>query len=424
MTTATRSVSDEVAGLGTADSRTVWLPTIDALRAVAATAVVFHHMYTLTFFFVSPAYAAAHPQKLFPGWRVVEGFGSWGVDLFFLLSGFLLCDYFWRPAGKRPLRGYYVRRFFRIAPAYYANVALLFLFFANHQALFSGPGVRQVAANASFLHWFFPSTSSSLNVNGALWTLSIEVALYALMPLLALLVAWRPVPMIVTLTALGLGYRLYVARAGGPLVRLLFPAGVDASSGNARLYVVRQFVGVLPIFMAGIAARWFLVRHQRPRIVTRPTRRPSLVLLVLLLVPSLALLDRGILRGNDYTHWVWFTAFDFALAVLLVPVVLYAARPVSGALGRSMRAATWLGRRSYGLYLWHFPVILSVYGRGPFASDPTVTHFAIRAVVIFAVSVGLAAASYSLIEKPALAYGRRVASARRRAPAASVASAA
>ena len=413
MTSATRSVSDEVAGLGTADSHTTtWLPTIEALRAVAASAVVVHHLYTLTFFFVSPSYAAAHPQKLFPGWRVVEGFGNWGVDLFFLLSGFLLCDYFWRPAGQRPLRGYYIRRFFRIAPAYYANIALLFLFFADHKALFSARGGQQVAANATFLHWFFPSVSSSLNVNGALWTLSIEVALYALMPLLALAVAWRPVPMLLFFTGLGLGYRLWVARAGGPLVEFYFHD--DIGPGNGRLYLVRQFVGILPIFMAGIAARWFLVKHRWPRIVTRPTSRPSMLLLVLLFVPSWALLDRGILLGNDFTHWVWFTGFDFALALLLLPAVLYAARPVAGALGWPMRAATWLGRRSYGLYLWHFPVILSVYGRGTFVRDPDTSHFVFRAAAVFAISIGLATASYAFIEQPALEFGRRLARGRRR----------
>lgn len=388
-----------------------WLPAVEALRAVAASTVVAHHLYTLSFFFVSPAYGAAHPQAKFPGWRIVEGFGSWGVDLFFLLSGFLLCEYFWRPC-RPSLRDYYRRRFFRIAPAYYVNVGLLFLFFAEHRLLFGASGARQVVANATFTHWLMPRTASSLNVNGALWTLSVEMLLYALMPLLAYAVARRPVVGSLTLLGAGLGYRAYVALAGGGLAEAVFPAGVDPDAGHIRLFLVRQFVGILPIFVIGVAARRMLSAQRLPAVLSAPHRRPSLLVLLALMLPSLLLLHLGVEKGNDHHHWIWFVGWDASLAAALVPALLYAARPVEAPLRPAMSAATWVGRRSYGLYLWHFPVILSVYGRGPMTRDPALTYLPLRILLVVLISLGLATASYALVERPGIAAGRAV---RRRA---------
>ena len=62
--------------------------------------------------------------------------------LFFMLSGYLLADTFWR-TEPADLRIYAIRRFFRIAPAYYVNLAILFLFFAAHRLVFSEQGVKQ-----------------------------------------------------------------------------------------------------------------------------------------------------------------------------------------------------------------------------------------------------------------------------------------
>ena len=65
------------------------------------------------------------------------------------------------------LRVYAIRRFFRIAPAYYVSLVVLFLFFAAH-GWSSASRVRSSSlTNATFTHYLFPEYSSSLNVNGA-----------------------------------------------------------------------------------------------------------------------------------------------------------------------------------------------------------------------------------------------------------------
>jgi peptidoglycan/LPS O-acetylase OafA/YrhL len=178
-----------------------WLPGIEALRGLAAAVVVFHHLWSLS------------DQPRFRFYWLVEGAGSFGVNLFFLLSGFLLADYFWKSRGSWSLRTFYIRRVCRIFPAYLVNVGVLFLFFAPHDALFSGPGIRQALANLSFTHYLFPGTSSSLNVNGALWTLTIEIGLYLVMPILALAFLRRPLLAFLGFSALGVAWRLFDARS-------------------------------------------------------------------------------------------------------------------------------------------------------------------------------------------------------------------
>ncbi|MHB8508791.1 MAG: acyltransferase family protein [Candidatus Dormibacteria bacterium] len=376
-----------------------WLPLIEVMRAVAALSVVLHHCYTLADRPLLPLHRYVDLNQL------VEGFGEWGVDMFFLLSSFLLAEYFWRTRSKRSFRAFYTRRLFRIAPAYYATVAVLFVFFADHAALFSRSGIRQVAANLTFTQWLLPGTSGSLNVDGALWTLTIEMLLYAVLPLMALLVLWQPVGGTAALVLGGLAYRVAVSLHGGPLVRLyLGSQAAAADQFNIRLYLARQFVGFLPVFAAGILLRWLIVKKRLPRRFLEPLRRPSAAIFFLLLVPSLLVLF-NVERASNYQHPLWFAGYDAAVGVLALPALAYASRPVVGALSLALRAGTWLGRRSYGLYLWHFPVVLSVYGRGPLLNPPQLSYWPLRLLVILAVSIALAAASYSLVEKPAMARG-------------------
>ena len=68
-----------------------------------------------------------------------------------------------------------------------------------------------------------------------------------------------------------------------------------------------------------------------------------------------------------------------------------------------------MGERSYGLYLWHFPVILSIYGIGTVGNPADLHHLPLKIVAIFVISIALAWGSYSLVELPAREYGRNVA---------------
>ena len=382
-----------------------WLPGLDVLRGIAAAAVVVHHSFSL----------GGRPDV--PGIAIWDGLGAWGVGLFFILSGYLLCDYFWRPRREAPLDVFWVRRFFRVAPAYYVQIGLLFLFFAAPSLLFSMQGVKQILTQVTFTHYYTPDTSSSLNVNGALWTLSIEMTLYLTMPLLAIAVGYPalrrrralvgPMLVVAALIAAAVGYRLLVAFQGGAMQTLYFGDVAPDAVAGVRLYLARQFPGWLGLFALGIGLRWLVHQRYLPDRLLGATRH-RLWVFALLFVPSILWLlvtERAVF----YTHPFLFATYDVILGALLLPPLLYAARPSSSDEGtREIRAGVWLGDRSYGLYLWHFPVILVVYERGTALLPPDTTHIGFRLVVIVLLSLALASLSYRFVEVPARDYGRRL----------------
>lgn len=397
--TPTASASSALAGTG------AWLPGLDVLRGIAAAAVVVHHSFSL----------GGSPHVPLP-W-LWAGLGSWGVGLFFILSGYLLCDYFWRPRRQASLQVFWVRRIFRVAPAYYVQVGLLFLFFAAPSLLMSTQGVKQILTQVTFTHYYTPDTASSFNVNGALWTLSIEMTLYLVMPLLALFVGWPavrgrrsllwPLTAVAVLIAATIAYRLLVAYQGGGLQEFYFGSIPADSAPNARLYLARQFPGWLGLFALGIGLRWLVHQRYLPDVLLRATRHRIWVF-ILLMVPSLLWLQL-VYRGSQFTHPFLFATFDVGLGALLLPALLYAARPSSSDEGTAtVRAGVWLGERSYGLYLWHFPVILVVYERGTAMLPPDTSNIVFRLVLIWGLAMGLAVLSYKLVEVPARDYGRRL----------------
>lgn len=379
---------------GAADRRG-WLPGIEAIRGIAALMVVLHHSWSLS------------TMPHFRGYQIIEGLGSLGVNLFFLLSGFLLADTFWRGGSERRLRIYWVRRAFRIMPAYYVNIGVLFLFFAQHALLFSEQGAKQLLANVTFTHYLLPGTSSSLNVNGALWTMTAEFLLYLLLPVMALPFLRAPKTAFLVLVTMGLGWRLVVALRGDWLRDLYF-SGVGPGAPIESLYLARQFFGLVPIFALGIGLKWLQVNGHLDRLRERLPQRMTVVGLLLALVPPVLILVFT-QRASFYTHWIWFTGFDFAMSVLLLPLLVLASQP--GWIPRNWlhRLSIWIGDRSYSLYIWHFPIILSVYGRGPLVAPADVTHIWWRLTLIIGLSLLAAHLSFTLIEKPGMAWGRDIA---------------
>ncbi len=373
-----------------------WYPAIEAMRGIAALAVVVDHCWALA------------GGSLDYGFGIVKGLGTWGVNVFFLLSGYLLADYFWVNRGRKTSLEFYVRRFFRIAPAYYVCVGLLFLFFAQHDQVFSAQGLKQILANLTFTQHYFPSTSSNLNVDGSLWTLSIEMTLYLVMPFLAWAIAKRPVLASLALVAVGVGWRLLVTFHGVRIHNFYFgPADPSNPSmqGVQYLWLERQFIGLIPIFVLGMALRWAVLKGHFDFWVARPERHPSILVLLACLAPSVLLL-RATVWGSELSNKVPFVFFDYLICVLAVPAILYASRSAPVRLKAPFRAGVWMGERSYGLYLWHFPVILSVYGMGPLLQPANLHHLPVKIVIIFIISIGLGWGSFVFVERPGRLWGR------------------
>ncbi len=143
----------------------------DTLRALAIFAVFAHHALLLSGF-------TLHGQVFQMDWL-----GYWGVDSFFVLSGFLLAPpYLLASLGERSppsFRLFAARRFFRIYPLYF--VALL-VSVAFASAAGEVPSAGDLVAHLFMLHGFFAQFVAS--INGPMWTMAVDAQFYVVLPIL------------------------------------------------------------------------------------------------------------------------------------------------------------------------------------------------------------------------------------------------
>ena len=220
--------------------------------------MLFHYVAVRDGRFDDPAIAAIssiHPLN------VIARNGYLGVDLFFLISGFLLTlPWFMRAAQGRAapsVRDFYARRFWRIAPAYYVQ---LFVLFAIVLPLLKGAtywraDLYVIAANAlahlGFVHNTTPLTSGSLGVNGALWTLAVEAQYYALVPLVAPLFLRAPLTSLAAAFGVAIAWHLGARHGLDGVVALQRARGApwDWSEATVRQLLATQ----LPSYFAHFA---------------------------------------------------------------------------------------------------------------------------------------------------------------------------
>ncbi|MGZ3710033.1 MAG: acyltransferase family protein, partial [Bdellovibrionota bacterium] len=192
------------------------LPGLDLLRALAIALVVPFH------------YSRGVENRL----GFVGRFGWIGVDLFFVLSGYLIGKQLFlelRERGEPRLSKFYLRRAFRILPAYLAVVALYFLL----------PGFKDGSSLPPL--WKFLTFTQNLGLDRTLtssfsnaWSLCVEEHFYLVLPLLTWLWfrkrSFSPVAMIAVLIAAGMAYRLSVWKF------LYVPAKLISERENTRIY--------------------------------------------------------------------------------------------------------------------------------------------------------------------------------------------
>ena len=190
------------------------IPAIEGLRGVAVAWVMVFHYFVLRDGKFDDGFLA-----LLKSWAPLEAFarnGYLGVDLFFLITGFLLTLPWFRHADAGlpapDWRSFYFRRARRILPAYYVQLVILFfvvlpLVYPRIWIQSTPFVVGNLGAHFTFLHYTSPLTSSSMTVNGALWTLAIEMQYYLLLPLVAPLFVRWPWRSLVAAAAIAAGWR-------------------------------------------------------------------------------------------------------------------------------------------------------------------------------------------------------------------------
>ncbi|QXC61090.1 acyltransferase [Aquihabitans sp. G128] len=318
--------------------------------------------------------------------RLRGGFG--GVDVFFVVSGFLITRLLLQEhdrTGRIALGAFWIRRVRRLLPAALLVVPAAVVATKVWLPAYRLAGLRSgaLAAVAYVANWRFVASGQSYFADAApsplrhLWSLSIEEQFY---------VVWPVVVAVVVRTG---GRRLLalVAAVGAVLSAALLAAAADPSD-LARAYYGSDTRAFALLAGAVLACAW-------PRITTGLDAAPGRARLLghATLVAGaglVALLALGVDQQVSYYRW----GFQ-ALAVLSVVVVAGLARGeglVARALGHE--ALTWVGRRSYGLYLWSWPVQVFL---------PEVVHLSRgwSDLAIVAITVLLAAVSYELVEQPA-----------------------
>lgn len=314
-----------------------------------------------------------------------SAFSFTGVDLFFVISGFVFAPYL---AGK-PVQwdAFLIRRFFRIYPLYL--VALLFYILIRWRA---HGEVAHVGSHLLFLHTL-QSRDIAFFFNPAFWSLPVEVEYYLLLPLLAWMVRGGRAFALLLLLAV-------VAHA---LVAWNQPA--DQAAETWPVVLAFHLPGLLVEFLLGAAA-WLLWQRRPSRGVRLVLFAVGMALWVTLAAVFEAMGDAGVhanrwLRGN----LPMLSALSYALMLCAVLSV------VDRASARVRHACLHLGNLSFGIYLLHnaMPPLLAPW-------QPKVAPWAFAGLCLLA-TVLAAALLHRMVEAPMRRVGRAIADARERARA-------
>ena len=287
-----------------------------------------------------PSEAGTSWFRYFPG--VLARFGWTGVDLFFVLSGFLVGGLLFKEFNAHQAidaRRFLVRRIFKIWPSYYAYLAFLFVLLAV---------THEVGDMKSLVVRMLPQLSHLQNYLGMVrthtWSLAIEEHFYLVLPFVLLLASRsRPRPFAIVP---GLAIALMVGCLAGRLY-LVF-TGVPYSNAHylflTHLRVDSLFFGVLLAYL----------HHCRAATLAPIIQRRTLLLIAgLLLLCPMLFLDK---ETHSFVPTLGLTELYVGYACVLLAVVH---TPLGeGRLGSFLdsgvaRMIAWIGCYSYSIYLWH-----------------------------------------------------------------------
>lgn len=348
--------------------QTRYMPGLDGLRALALIGVMSYHW----------------------GFDFAPG-GFLGVSIFFVLSGYLITDILasqWRNYGRIDLKDFWYRRFRRLLPAMFTMllivVAWVTLF--DHTRLSSLRG-DVVGAVTYISNWQFIFQDISYfdafgppSPLGHMWSLAVEEQFYLLWPLIMLI-----------------GLYLF-PRRGQMFQFILVLAGIsalamgliyDPGSDPSRVYFGTDTRAFGLLIGSALAIVWPSYKRTS---TTSPIVRISLDVVGI----TALLYVIYMMHNTDRYDATLYQGGMVILSLTVAVVVAVLAHPAS-LLGKVMgiKPLRWIGVRSYGIYLWHYPVIILTSPNGS-PIENSALHTALQIVA----SVILASLSWKYIEEP------------------------
>lgn len=360
-------------------------PALDGLRGVAVTMVLLFHYAPLL-----PAFT-----------RPVLGQGWAGVQLFFVLSGFLITGILYDAKGQSHyFRNFYARRTLRIFPLYYGVLSVLLA--ALLVLRFGFPHIwahKHLAPLLwSYQPWLWTYTAniqmaihnSVMFLVGHFWTLCVEEQFYLLWPLVVFACARKSlirVCLLLIAGALAARLALTVGGSGEQTVISLTPCQMDSLAAGALVAVLirgREGVSRLcrpaTLIAAVSAATWGLIAFVIPAIWT---------------------------VSQSAGNWMVDILYSF-LSALFASFLLLVITPgaLAGIPGKALnwKVLRWLGGYSYGIYVYHFPIWIAsgifLQDHGLWSKVRASTGLSLAFVAANATaSISLALASFHLYEK-------------------------
>lgn len=345
------------------------MPGLDGLRALAVFAVMAYHL----------------------GLPFVPG-GFLGVTLFFVLSGYLITDLLlaeWNRRGTVSFKSFYIRRAKRLFP----GIILMLVCTVGYIGLFqpelmSNFKAAVLPAALFFSNWWYIFTDMPYFASFAtpsllnhFWSLAVEAQFYLLWPVLLVLgqrfIKQKWLKLLIT---------ALLAIVSAALMALLFQPGYDPS----RIYYgtdTRMFSLLLGACLAYI--------YPSARLVgSAPTKKHRVIIDTtgLIALASVIFTMYYITQYDDMLYVGGMFLFSI-VCVVLIAVAANSATVLGRVLG--IKPLRFVGKISYGIYLWHYPVIILTN-----ALFPSSRLNAVLIVFQVAASILLAAVSYYLVENP------------------------
>ncbi|MDQ8738220.1 acyltransferase family protein [Paenibacillus sp. LHD-38] len=345
-----------------------YMPGLDGLRAIAVLAVIAYHL----------------NLKAVPG-------GLLGVSMFFVLSGYLITDILLKQLGQRKsidLKTFFIRRARRLLPAMFLMIAFvsLWLMISDADRLFSlkgdiGSALLYISNwwlifhEVSYFESFGPESPF-----GHLWSLAVEEQFYLVWPLVLIAVI-RFVPKRGMLAL----WTLAAAAISAGAMALLYQPGMDPS----RVYYgtdTRAFALLIGAALAVVWPSWKLSASVsvRGRLLLDTVGTAGLII-ILFMIGQTGEYDASLYRGGMVL-----------LAIATAAVVAATAHPASKLaqlIGSKFLA--WIGVRSYGIYLYHYPIIVLTTPTAEIGELQPV-----RALIQVALTFVLAELSWRFVEEP------------------------